>query len=312
MNHYIILLLTLLPFNRIDAMDGVPNSDVTDRAIKSANSELFNSIGSDSIERTTAALEKGAKVNAQDEHGRTPLMWAIMIASPDVSGLLIRKGANVASKDDTGMTPLAYAAYVGDQKGAEMLVASGANVNEATGMQSPLCQAILNHNLLTAGSLLSKGADPNMHLPQDRTPLSLAAASGDIEILDLLLKHKANINDLNSVALISAIRQGQKEATEFLLKNGADVNVKDEGSATPLMRAVVHGDRRMVTMLIAHGADVDAKDIDGMTPLGFAHERAMKELAELLSAKGAKDPGKRVGTRWSEAPTQPVDGRHRK
>ena len=55
-------------------------------------------------------LAKGAKIEARDNSGRTPLSWASEgPMDPGVVKLLLAKGANIEARDDSGRTPLSWA-----------------------------------------------------------------------------------------------------------------------------------------------------------------------------------------------------------
>lgn len=59
-------------------------------------------------------IEKGADVNAKDNDGKTPLMFASAFDNSRVVKLLIGKGADVNAKDNGGWSALIYAAYDGN------------------------------------------------------------------------------------------------------------------------------------------------------------------------------------------------------
>jgi ankyrin repeat protein/mono/diheme cytochrome c family protein len=74
--------------------------------------------------------------------------------------------------------------------------------------------------------------------------------------------------DARSARLMDAAFRGDTAAVRALLDEGADVNVKNEVGATPLMRAVYHADT--AALLLDRGANVNAKSDDGRTPLLIA------------------------------------------
>ena len=53
-----------------------------------------------------AELDKGADVNAKNESGVTPLLWAAWKGHKEVAELLIANGADVNAKMSKGWTPL--------------------------------------------------------------------------------------------------------------------------------------------------------------------------------------------------------------
>ena len=58
-------------------------------------------------------LDKGAVVNAEDEHGNTPLISVSGDPRPDVAELLLAHGADATARNDFRNTPLHGAAGPG-------------------------------------------------------------------------------------------------------------------------------------------------------------------------------------------------------
>jgi ankyrin repeat protein len=78
----------------------------------------------------------------------------------------------------------------------------------------------------------------------DCTPLMEAASAGHIEIIELLLRHSADVNAQSSTGntpLMYACAGGHVEAVKTLLKNGANVEDHNENGHTPLMEAASAG-----------------------------------------------------------------------
>ena len=74
--------------------------------------------------------------------------------------------------------------------------------------------------------------------------------------------------DARSARLMDAAFRGDTATVRGMLEAGADVNVKNEAGATPLMRAVYHVDT--AALLLDRGANVSAKSDDGRTSLLIA------------------------------------------
>jgi hypothetical protein len=75
------------------------------------------------------------------------------------------------------------------------------------------------------------------------------------------------INKVKTPKLIKLIRVGNLKKAAKLLKNNADVNVRDERGWTPLMYALFQKNADLINELLLHSADVNAQDNDGITPL---------------------------------------------
>ena len=72
-----------------------------------------------------------------------------------------------------------------------------------------------------------------------------------------------------------------------LLRQGADVNAKDNGGWTPLHYAAEHNAHAIASLLLAYEADVDVEDTDHRTPLHYAVANKAHATAKLLLAHEA-------------------------
>jgi ankyrin repeat protein len=76
--------------------------------------------------------------------------------------------------------------------------------------------------------------------------------------------------DATRQALLDAVRAGDKDRVQQLLRRGADVNARTEDGTTALMHATAVGDVRMVQVLLDHQGDVNARNKAGATALLWA------------------------------------------
>ncbi|MBI5918598.1 MAG: ankyrin repeat domain-containing protein [Nitrosomonadales bacterium] len=98
--------------------------------------------------------------------------------------------------------------------------------------------------------------------------------------------------------LLEAAETGDFEAANTLLRNGEDVDERDERSWTPLLVAAFNGHEKIALLLIEHGAAIDARDRSGYTALHWAAYNGKNEvLALLLSEK--LDPNLRNNSGWT-------------
>ena len=134
-----------------------------------------------------------------------------------------------------------------------------------------------------------------------------AVEEGDTFAVRCFILRLADVNEKESVSgwtpLYRAATSSHTELAELLIRNGADVNAKDEEGETPLHEVAKCGYTEVAELLIDKGADVNARDNDGWTPLhraanpifslnvtevlGRAAEKGYKEVAQLLIDKGA-------------------------
>ncbi|MDB6095144.1 MAG: hypothetical protein JWM32_2706 [Verrucomicrobia bacterium] len=90
-----------------------------------------------------------------------------------------------------------------------------------------------------------------------------------------------------SQGLLDAVEREDESSVRALLASRVDVNVRDKGGSTPLMRASLHGDLAIVELLIAEGANLDVHDKLGKTALHYAAQEQHPAVVERLVAAGA-------------------------
>ena len=74
-----------------------------------------------------------------------------------------------------------------------------------------------------------------------------------------------------------AIDYGHKEIVLLLINKGANINIINDKSNTPLHEVALVGDDLLAECLINNGADINAKNLSGTTPLHFAVSKGNKK-----------------------------------
>ncbi|USP76308.1 Arp Ankyrin repeat protein [Curvularia clavata] len=122
------------------------------------------------------------------------------------------------------------------------------------------------------------------------TLLYVAAMHGHYGTTELLLEKsaqmKGRLSTIYNAALQGAAAKGDKEIIELLLRNGADLNARGEHE-TPLIAASLRGHKAIVELLLEKGAEVNASR-ETNTPLSAASFGGHKAIVELLLEKGAE------------------------
>ncbi|MBX9848132.1 MAG: ankyrin repeat domain-containing protein, partial [Rhodocyclaceae bacterium] len=131
------------------------------------------------------------------------------------------------------------------------LAASSATV--LAGAYDDLIAAVYRDDTDTVINLVNRGMDVNSVDPAGNTLLHVAARNGNVRLLEILLKGKANPNARNRVGdspLMLAAYNGKLPAMDFLLTAGAELN---HTGWTPLHYAVFAEQAEMVSYLLRKG-----------------------------------------------------------
>lgn len=180
-------------------------------------------------------IKKGANINAQNDEGKTALMYSCCTETEhksftDYTKILINSGADINIKDNEERTALMYAAYSHSSTSVDLLIKNKADINAMDIYGStPLMYACFNSNKDSFGTLnpdvvkllIKYGSDVNAYDNYGNTALLYAvmmARDTLYQVKDENNKDYKNIYD----------------TIKFLIDNGADVNVKNNRGETPL------------------------------------------------------------------------------
>ena len=201
--------------------------------------------------------------------GHDALQIACWRGKEMVVELLLQKKAKTNSILPGGYWGYALqaAAYEGHKKIVEMLLDKGADPNAVGGAwDTPLTAASWERHEDIVRLLLNRGAKANTQGPRCGTALQAVSVEGNVQIAALLIDQgRAEVNaiaggpECNGTALIAAAASGWLEVVELLLRKGADINLQAGPYGTPLIAAVVMGKRKMAEFLVSKGADVHAQ-----------------------------------------------------
>jgi ankyrin repeat protein len=188
----------------------------------------------------------------------------------------------------------------------------GLSCDSRPALDKRLTEALKHGNLAYLEQYLKQGGDVNRVIQcssgsarKVSAPLvGVAIPYGQLQAVNLLLKHGANPNSIDSLGDtplirsiasfdVSAGRSIQAEIVCKLLEAGADPNLKSKSTYgwTPLIWAAFTGNANVVHILLAGGADINEPNNEGQTAIHFA---ANGDVVSLLLLAGA-DPNVRRG-----------------
>ena len=273
-------------------------------------------------------VEKGANINAKTPYSseyssvETPLLLSLDYEHIDsiydenssVAEFLINNGADINVKNNHGETPLMYASRVHNIKVVELLIQKNADINAFNNYGNTALMYGVN-NLVTVKLLVENGADVNFYKGGSTALISACEYSHErnIDVIKYLVSKNANINaqdnegDTALNKTLDTLDEGSIdildfEIANFLIEQGADVNIKNKREYTPLIylgmgegnfnnKSFQEYRIKLAEVLLEKGADINAKDYNGYTSLIWACSSSGSRFAEpfvkFLVEKGA-------------------------
>lgn len=283
-------------------------------------------------------VEAGADVNVRNNDGVTPLMYLSdgVTRHPrswESIKLLAMSGADFDAEDNDGLTAENWLMVpehnaFGIMTMEDLLMVSehnafmtmrkellGAVRNAFTGEIDAREKA--NINLMTVAcwgsvpqieSVMSRGADVNAAIDGGHTPLMFASVYNTKEAVQFLIEKGADINARSAMrkdtALMLAIRSGRSdiETVRALVEAGSNVNAANYDGDTPLiMAANTCKTDEIVKILIKTGADVDAQNHGGKSAATIALKKLHFQTVKTLLVSGASLASDEVKTEEPDA-----------
>jgi ankyrin repeat protein len=178
--------------------------------------DFFKAVELDLAGTVSTLLARGFDPNSVSESGQVGLYLALRDDSPKVTAVLLAApDLKVDVANAIGETPLMMAALRGNYEVSLKLIERGAKVRRSG--WTPLHYAASGPEVRVVELMLKHGADVNARAPNLNTPLMLAARYGDEESVKLLLSRGADKSLLNE--------QGQS-AKDYALISGREFIVQ--------------------------------------------------------------------------------------
>ncbi|BFZ09897.1 hypothetical protein BsWGS_12936 [Bradybaena similaris] len=239
-------------------------------------------------------LQQGAAdPNARNASGNTPLYVAVKEGHTDVVAALCEAGAKLDTAVGSN-TALLVAAKLGKDECMEILLERGCSINAVdSSANTALILAVKNKNYVAIGNLIRGGCNLDSRDNQGRTALHYACHTA--VAVEQLLRAGASVNlrdDQGCTPLLMAAAEGLERVVHSLcMCPGIDVNVPNHSvHKTPLHLLAYKGHVRSVQDLIVAGADTNLLDSESRSPLWYAVANARRDVtALLLRANGRVD-----------------------
>lgn len=236
---------------------------------------FFAAVAQQDVELARWLKDHGANVKARNLVGDSALMALIQQNGLDVFRTVLDWGFDLSAPNNSGVTPVMQA-------------------------------SLFKHGTEFMAELLKRGANPSHPSASGANALLVAAASDQLEMVQLLLDANADplaVNYLGQNLLYCAVDSNNPRIMKLILdrteqvraEGKLDVNHSSHGNSRPVARAAAaYMNPAMVVLLMRAGADLNARDADlfgsGLPPLSllaFVDNDGDASLVKEALARGA-------------------------
>ncbi len=216
----------------------------------------MNAANSGDHAKTEFLISAGADVNQKTKSGYTALIAASFKLCTseklvEIAECLINHGAELDCQSEYGESAINAASHFGRFDVVELLLKFGARADRLVWTKLHRAAAIGSNEELDE-VLKSKPLLDEVDY-WERTPFLLSVIRGDLEKAQRLLHAGSGIENRQRGgmnALMLSCMLGSESIVEWLIQNGASVDVGDDCANTPLMYACQNGHRNCVDLLL--------------------------------------------------------------
>ena len=243
-------------------------------------------------------------VNAAEPDGGTALAWAVHFGDRQMADKLLAAGAKVNAANEYGETPLTLACLNGDaalvaqtakgRRGRQSrAVERRDRADDRGGRRVGRCRAPVDR----ARRRRERGG-----IPQGPDRAAVGCGGRPYRVVQLLIEKGADVKAASKggfTALVFAATKNDAASVKTLLAAGADANYALPDGTKVLMAAAAHRSTAAAVALIDGGADPNLTDRAGSTLLHTAAQNGELRLIKKLIAKGvnieARTPNTAMG-----------------
>ena len=220
--------------------------------------------------------------------------------------LLGRPEVNIEAKDNRGRTPLLWASFGAQVFAIDMLRDAGADLHAmdhagCTAVHRAANSPIAGRRTETISWLQAEGLDVHHKDNWGWTPVNKAYTCKAYEVARELVRHGCDLTVDGSFAKNNkfgegsfekiegwepvhvAALQGRTQALEYLVKRGCELDVPDKRGETPLHLAAGNGHLETVKYLLRQGCSISARNNINQTPSMVAKRLGHDNCIEVIN-----------------------------
>jgi ankyrin repeat protein len=209
-------------------------------------------------------IKAGADIKIREVSGWDALLISVIHKKLDITKELLSNGADINQKYQTNTKKYSLLSEVikYENENCErinFLISNGAKINyNDPNEENPLIIAILNRKNKIF-NLLIDIAELDINSSTAHETFKIALYNENLEVAKKMIDLKFNINSKykNNYALTEICKYDRFKSIEFLLENGANINIIDSEGRTPVEIAYLNRNNKIVNYLISKGAKLD-------------------------------------------------------
>ena len=262
---------------------------------------IFWAAYKDNLEMMQYLLDKGAKTDVIDSHGYSLLNFSAVTGQTNTAlyDFILATGAqpNEDINRDGANALLLVAPFAKDFEIFDYFVAKGLSMQDVdAGGNGVFEYAARGGNTELLQKLIDKGIAYKQGNEGEGNAILMASQGtrgkqNTLETYQFLAGIGLKVNTVDASgrnALHNIAYRGKDfEVFNFFLREGVDVNQKDEDGRTPFMNAVNYNSLEIVKLLSDAVSDINVTDSEGKTALAMAVSRNTPEVIGFLLSKGA-------------------------
>ncbi|MDP0561746.1 MAG: ankyrin repeat domain-containing protein [Candidatus Endonucleobacter sp. (ex Gigantidas childressi)] len=216
-------------------------------------------------------LKNGAKTDHKDDGGDIPLGYAAWYGDLKMVKLLFKNTVDAHAVTEDELSALHYAAEKGKKEIVRFLLKKGFIIDAKTNSGYTAFQIACRGGHQKTAELLLEKTDV-VTIDYLTESLEKACGTEHKHIIEFLLSKGARVDGViqsgsssdygaRPIPLHTAIMSNKVGVVEYLLEQGAKVNIENELGECPLLVAAQNGHKDIIKLLLGYNAYVDANDM---------------------------------------------------
>ncbi|CAF1563132.1 unnamed protein product [Rotaria sp. Silwood1] len=263
----------------LDAIEFLLDNGVDDvRLTKQQEAPIHLAVIHNQLKALELLLSKRPeRVNLGGERDKTPLHYAALIDNVDAAKILTNHNARLCQPCSAGSYPIHIAALNSSNRVFSHLFAIAKSLGYHTEHllnfcdaenHRPLHSSVIGGNIEAIEICLKNGGKIDDQQEDLSTPVHLASTQGSLEILKLMFNCQSELKsrvirmtDIQGMTPLHKAAMGDHvDVIEFLLEEGADIDVRDISKRTPLLVAALKSSVQAVCYLLSQNASLIYRD----------------------------------------------------